>query len=623
MNNKDKKELKTNTHYKEEMIIPQNIPIILISSNEFIPHCATTMASILHNINKSYHISFYILSFDLTDKNKNKLEKLKQIASCDIFFPKLDDNLLERFDKIAIPAHVSKVCYLKIFIPDILPEANKAIFIDCDTICRDDISELYNINLGENYFGMVEGVGNEIVTKDLWGEAARDYFNSGVILINIQKLREDDYLMQIENRISKNIKKYQIADQDIINDSFRGNILRISARWNFFHEYHFLRPQYRPSDENDYKSALENPSIVHYVGKVKPWHQESRHPYKKEYIKYYKMNPFYSIKDELKQLKKIFYSKSIKDNVTTRKYLLGLYRTKISDEFKEKRLFGIRFYKKIKGNNEQINLKKQLAFYIEKYKAEENNIHQIVFNEVANILCIKNLHSKTFPAFKDIHYGKEIVIVGTGPTLNNYKIKEDAIHVGLNNAFKNQNIKFDYVFAWDYANLIKNDPMFYEKLSKYNCKKFFGLFLGADIPQVPKNIIEKCKAHTFYSSARHDLGFYNAINNNISDDIEISPLMDFMSVAFAAFHFSVYTNPKRIYLVGIDNALNGYFNGDSQQFLMTDIIKKGWETVKIYMDNKHPDIEIISINPVGLKGIFKDIYEEKMNETQDKNFSNI
>ena len=64
------------------------IHIVLSSSNQFIEHCASTMASILCNIAKDYFVIFYILSYDISKKNKVKLNKLCKIRSCKIMYPK-------------------------------------------------------------------------------------------------------------------------------------------------------------------------------------------------------------------------------------------------------------------------------------------------------------------------------------------------------------------------------------------------------------------------------------------------------------------------------------------------------------------------------------------------------
>ena len=63
------------------------IHIVLSSSNEFIEHCSTTMVSVLYNLSDEYFAHFYILSYDLTEKNKKKLAQLNKIKKCIIEYP--------------------------------------------------------------------------------------------------------------------------------------------------------------------------------------------------------------------------------------------------------------------------------------------------------------------------------------------------------------------------------------------------------------------------------------------------------------------------------------------------------------------------------------------------------
>lgn len=73
--------------------------------------------------------------------------------------------------------------------------------------------------------------------------------------------------------------------------------------------------------------------------------------------------------------------------------------------------------------------------------------------------------------------------------------------------------------------------------------------------------------------------------------------------------------PKKIYLVGCDCSLGGYFNNEKlnkkekQNYLNTVEIIENWKKLKFFANRYYPDTEIISINPVGLKGVFKDIYQ--------------
>jgi hypothetical protein len=223
-------------------------------------------------------------------------------------------------------------------------------------------------------------------------------------------------------------------------------------------------------------------------------------------------------------------------------------------------------------------------------------------------------HKKLIP-YKNKHVDDVFVVCGSGPTLNYYSPIHNAIHLGLNRVYENNSIKLDYIFAWDLPNLLKNDNRFYEKIREYPAQKILGRFLHDGMRQINEQMLTDLNAVGVFSSSL--VGWSSSIGECCPDpiihyDIEHYPLMDFGSCAFGAFHFALYTGAKRILLVGLDNSLNGYFKKEhKQQYLQTDMILKGWKKVKVFCDIYYPDVEIVSVNPVGLTGIFRDVYTEE------------
>ena len=82
-----------------------------------------------------------------------------------------------------------------------------------------------------------------------------------------------------------------------------------------------------------------------------------------------------------------------------------------------------------------------------------------------------------------------------------------------------------------------------------------------------------------------------------------------MSVSFPAIQFALYTYPKKIYLIGLDTTQMPNYFGIDNPYNTTQMIK-GYKEFQKFAKIHYPDIEIISINPVGLKGIFKDVYTQ-------------
>ena len=93
-------------------------------------------------------------------------------------------------------------------------------------------------------------------------------------------------------------------------------------------------------------------------------------------------------------------------------------------------------------------------------------------------------------------------------------------------------------------------------------------------------------------------------------------LADFGSVVFPAIQFALWTHPKEIYLVGCDTTDTGHFYDDDEEesvsLSVPHWVKIGYARVKMFARLFYPNTEIISVNPVALKGLFKDIYTDDL-----------
>ena len=224
-------------------------------------------------------------------------------------------------------------------------------------------------------------------------------------------------------------------------------------------------------------------------------------------------------------------------------------------------------------------------------------------------IAIANLHQKTFPKYKNIHNGQTIVICGAGPTLNNYEPIEGAIHIALNRAFLFDKVKFDYMFAQDWRAISHMQ----DEIKNYkgnNCVKFFGMQNGIVTNEIPEDFAIECKAERFGNN-----GCCIEMGDDVHQfamDISSLPLGNFTSIAHSAMQFALWTNPKKIYLVGIDISSGHFINmGTKHESVDLGYMYDAWVQFKNFKNMYYPGVEIISINPVGLKGLFEDIYQEE------------
>lgn len=227
---------------------------------------------------------------------------------------------------------------------------------------------------------------------------------------------------------------------------------------------------------------------------------------------------------------------------------------------------------------------------------------------------IAHIHSKTFPKYRNINVGKNVAVVACGPSMKWYKPLSDTIHIGVNRSYQNEKIKFNYLFALDFG----LGEKILDDITNYPA----NIFLGALLKKHPDS-----KIPIKYEYADNvNLYVSDSPRNLCYPYIEYCGLMDFGSVVFSAAQFALYTNPQRIYLVGCDCTGSGYFNGTKQNYKKPTWLDwpEGWEKFKTYQKTYYPDTEIISINPVGLKGMFKDVYTQNyLDEHPEINASEV
>lgn len=224
------------------------------------------------------------------------------------------------------------------------------------------------------------------------------------------------------------------------------------------------------------------------------------------------------------------------------------------------------------------------------------------------------LHQKTFSRFKNIYHGKDIVIIATGPSLKEYVPIDNVITIGVNHAYKDNRLNLNYLFIQDYLGF-KSGLKEINEYQKKSCVKFYGLTTEYE-PDYVRVIPESDAISANALRYRTDWANIPYFEPKFAYDISTQPLGCFGSIVFPALQFALYTNPRKIYLVGCDCTKNGHFDGTSS--LDLTILLNPWIKFKSFAKVYYPATEIISINPVGLKGLFKDVYQnkEKKNETQ-------
>ena len=161
--------------------------------------------------------------------------------------------------------HISIATYLRLLIPTIIP-LDKAIYIDCDTLVLSDLGNLYDTDVSSvPICGIIDERGG--ATSQVPRSDDDPYINGGILLMNLKYLRDDAFLQKSQDIYELYGEKVTWWDQCIINKYAENNKLIIPNKWNYQIFGHEI-------SRNAFRKILDSdPSILHFVGSVKPWQE--------------------------------------------------------------------------------------------------------------------------------------------------------------------------------------------------------------------------------------------------------------------------------------------------------------------------------------------------------------
>jgi lipopolysaccharide biosynthesis glycosyltransferase len=242
-----------------------HVPLILCFDVNYANYAAVATYS-AHKSTKTALKIYWIYPKEISTKAE-KLKKHLQNYGIHIQTVSADDSPFRAWKETF---HISRGSYLRLMIPDLIEEA-KVIYVDCDTLILSDLTELYSIDLGEvKVGGIFDPVGNQ--TSKIPRIEGDSYINSGVLLLDIRSLRNDNFLIKCRHIYNKYVNTITWADQCVLNIYAQGKKLLIEPRWNRcifanrITDLQFLE-----------LSSISNSSILHFLGRIKPWHQSSNH----------------------------------------------------------------------------------------------------------------------------------------------------------------------------------------------------------------------------------------------------------------------------------------------------------------------------------------------------------
>lgn len=270
---------------------------VLGFDDNYSPFADTTIVSIC--VNNFEEHNFYVITDYLSDENKEKIERDVKRYGSNIIFIYINESDTKEFPLGPHMAnnYISIATYFRLFMIDKLPkEVQRVIYLDCDTIVNGSLDLMWNweFEKGHCILAANDEPKNAVLSARRLGyDVSYSYFNAGVLMVDLIKLRQ--YLNKdiISNYIKENFGVIKFHDQDILNALLYDKRDILPVEYDML-EVYYVKGHSTSNGCEIASDILKNPAVVHYSGPIKPWHIECKHPLKSNFNKYLNLTSFSS-----------------------------------------------------------------------------------------------------------------------------------------------------------------------------------------------------------------------------------------------------------------------------------------------------------------------------------------
>lgn len=332
-----------NKEYEEYREVSR-IPVFFSINEQYAPYLAVCLKSLAAHVAVDERYRIIVMCDNVKNITMILLRNvIKDYENIDIEFVDIRKKMYEysesfvqtvtdRQENRLYSGKFTLTIYFRLFIAELFPELNKAVYIDSDTVINDDIAKLYSVDMGDAMFGAVRDTfagKNTILAhyiENVVGIERNEYVNSGVLLMNLDKIRQ----AHLADRFLKLMAEYHFdsvaPDQDYINAMCAKEIYFLDKEWNVM-----------PNKGGEY---IARPKLIHYNLFDKPWHY-SEIPYEEYFWQYAAESGFYPLL--IKQRKQYGDSERKADRENLKKLLARAERIADGDGVKFSDVVGSRF----------------------------------------------------------------------------------------------------------------------------------------------------------------------------------------------------------------------------------------------------------------------------------------
>lgn len=283
-----------------------SVNLVMAADNRFAPYLAVFIYSVIA-CSKEENYDMVVLHRNITKENQQKIQRMiegkKNIC---IRFADLTEYV--KGIPFKVHHHFSVETFYRYFILDVMKAYQKVLYMDSDMIVLRDVAELYRKNIDGYMLAAVKDVdvigsiksderSERYVKTTLGIEKELEYFQAGVLLLNLQEMRKNTSSKELVKKTLEH--KWNMVDQDVLNIICHGKVKFLEQQWNVITNWTYGKKSRMDIIKNvpiplwsEYKEARKNPYVIHYAGAWKPWNTPNC-DYAEEFWQYARNTIFY------------------------------------------------------------------------------------------------------------------------------------------------------------------------------------------------------------------------------------------------------------------------------------------------------------------------------------------
>ncbi len=275
------------------------IDVACAADEAYLPHAAAMVHSLL-TANPPAGVRMHLLHPpELEARSRRDLQSMVSGLGSSLVFHEVAAVTVAGLPEMG---RISRVMWHRLALPVALPDASRVLYLDCDVLVRRPLAPLWELDLGGCAVGAVTNVFPPYLVHrpDALGIPRRAYFNSGVLLLDLDAWRTRGESERIAAIVRAEPERIVFPDQDALNLALWRDRLSLHPRWNCQNAILYFRTAEELLGGAVAADARADPAILHFEGGAwaKPWHYLNDHPFRQLYFDHRAQTPWPEVRIE-------------------------------------------------------------------------------------------------------------------------------------------------------------------------------------------------------------------------------------------------------------------------------------------------------------------------------------